>query len=648
MQGADLVFGKCYRGEVLVTVIYYGYGGGGKYYVCLTPAGNEEQALVDTLFPSIYGQHRGKTLVDSYPETHHATDISVDVDARILRAVSGSGRPDKSSESKDADVDQSRRFGLHVTRTAAKEARTISTGDLFARLSVWEASEPVPDPDEEDADDLGNGSESSSLDGGDYQEGDAMAVDLIAAADTGPTVDASGGSGYVQVYMVMQPTAGRDQSEASALTARLRSDPMSVPRQCVFRFGSWVYCGDGYFPVSELKLGDVPFVLPALQKQQGRLGYLCDVAQMPAAHPMTATLSSFMAAVQLFRDEMVDSQEEVAALAETGLNAWIDEEWAASFFELSFVPETVPESLKQAEVIACKIYLYGSSGVVLHVVWIGSSMYCVLADSLEDLPLLDVAFPDVTARNRVVQVKSYPNVSARKLADAHSAKVGVCDTKCPHPRDLRVWEGRRRGVVGVGFGAVDALRSGDQGKASDIAERARARAAADAQKQTAVTRTPASATATGAAAGVGAAATVGAANATASTTAAPDKAAASEGKDDFGDDLYDMGNLKTTLGIKSPSKAAASSAAAESKYSEDTDGAAGKGSTFSLPSNLMNSVARAPHFVAPLGSAASTTSSGVGSASNRLVTALRDNDYGSEFAQAPWDASGKPVEKKKA
>ena len=42
------------------------------------------------------------------------------------------------------------------------------------------------------------------------------------------------------------------------------------------------------------------------------------------------------------------------------------------------------------------------AGVVLHVVYCSGSLYCVLADSVEDLPLLDVAFPDVTARNRVV------------------------------------------------------------------------------------------------------------------------------------------------------------------------------------------------------------------------------------------------------
>jgi len=52
-QGADVVFAKTYRGDVLLTVIWYGPSN--SYYVSLSPASGEEQALVDTLFPSIYG-----------------------------------------------------------------------------------------------------------------------------------------------------------------------------------------------------------------------------------------------------------------------------------------------------------------------------------------------------------------------------------------------------------------------------------------------------------------------------------------------------------------------------------------------------------------------------------------------------------------
>lgn len=54
MQGSDVVFAKTFRGEVMLTVIWY--AATGCFYVTLTPAGGEEQALVDTLFPAVRGE----------------------------------------------------------------------------------------------------------------------------------------------------------------------------------------------------------------------------------------------------------------------------------------------------------------------------------------------------------------------------------------------------------------------------------------------------------------------------------------------------------------------------------------------------------------------------------------------------------------
>ncbi len=54
--------------------------------------------------------------------------------------------------------------------------------------------------------------------------------------------------------------------------------------------------------------------------------------------------------------------------------------------------------LQPTELIAGKCYFKG--GVILHTVFFSGSLYCVLADANDDQPLLDVAFPDVTARCR--------------------------------------------------------------------------------------------------------------------------------------------------------------------------------------------------------------------------------------------------------
>lgn len=89
--------------------------------------------------------------------------------------------------------------------------------------------------------------------------------------------------------------------------------------------------------------------------------------------------------------------------------------------------------------IAAKTY---SRGIVLHSVLFDNSLYAVLADADDDQPLLDVAFPDVTARCRGLQIKAY---------DMPAKEEGLV------PRRLSVWEGRRRGAMGVGWGTAAVL-----------------------------------------------------------------------------------------------------------------------------------------------------------------------------------------------
>ena len=94
---------------------------------------------------------------------------------------------------------------------------------------------------------------------------------------------------------------------------------------------------------------------------------------------------------------------------------------------------------QDVELIAAKTY---SRGIVLHSVLFDNSLYAVLADADDDQPLLDVAFPDVTARCRGLQIKAY---------DMPAKEEGLV------PRRLSVWEGRRRGAMGVGWGTAAAL-----------------------------------------------------------------------------------------------------------------------------------------------------------------------------------------------
>lgn len=365
------------------------------------------------------------------------------------------------------------------------------------------------------------------------------------------------------------------------------------------------------------------------------------------------------------------------------MNAWIDADWAASFFELSFqqnsvkgrpaAPGVPARGLAGSEVIAAKIYLFEGTGIILHCVWFQGSMYCVLADSVEDLPLLDVAFPDVTARNRVVQVRAYSDATASKLSAAFPG--------APMPTRLRVWEGRRRGVKGVGFGAKEAFSADKSGTADVIREKARARAEreATAAAAAAAATSPAKAAAKAAASPAPAASDGKTAEPAAKAAVSDSKGGDTDEEEDLSD-LYNMAGAAASAGgsrsgasggagkaaaastgaAKSSSSAAASSGAAEAKQGASSSSV----SAGSMPTQLMHSVARAPHHLAPMNRAGPTSlgagrspakdadaeSSGVGSGNRLVFVGARSASGGagaeSKDEEAPWDASGRPKDRR--
>eukprot|EP01138_Halocafeteria_seosinensis_P010883 gb/GECG01011116.1/.p1 GENE.gb/GECG01011116.1/~~gb/GECG01011116.1/.p1 ORF type:complete len:645 (+),score=93.83 gb/GECG01011116.1/:1-1935(+) len=349
----------------------------GTFYVALHNAADTEQGLVDTIFPQIYGKRQGIQL--------RAYDHPV-----------------------------------------------------FTKMSVWESSDPVPDPQR-------------------------VAIgDQPTESSQHVNTDLSGVEGsYTQIYVINRPK---------------NIFQGSTKRDALFRFGNWCYAGKVDFGVGQLHLGDVPDVLPALQRQQGNLAYFCDAGSFPDNNSFSEILRVYTASIRFLTNEMINVEDRIAQLADTGVTSWIDEDWAAAFFEMQF--GHVP-ALEETEVIASKIYT--GQGIILHCLWFAGSLYCVLADAAEDQPLLDVAFPDVTARCRGVQVKSYSNEDVSNFPG------------CPPPRRLNIWEGRRRGVPGVGFGEVAAIKddqfsaimSGSPGEstAEKIRKKARMRAQQEAQRR---------------------------------------------------------------------------------------------------------------------------------------------------------------------
>jgi len=437
---------------------------------------------------------------------------------------------------------------------------------MFVRMGVWEAGEPDGDDEEDEA-------KEDDDDGAEGEEEDGPAP--------GSTVDLSG-TGYMQIYAVMRPAAG------------------SGARPALFRYGGWVYSGKVEFGIPSLNLGDIPEMLPALQRQQGRLAYTCDVGSFPVDSPFFEVVRQYMAAVDFLHDEMIAVQDTLAAMAEVGMTSWIDAEWAASFFELAL--DLSPE-LQPVEAIASKTYF--ESGIVLHCVLFGGSLYCVLASSAEDLPLLDVAFPDVTARCRGAQVKAY------------GAGEGPSGRGMPRARRLTVWEGRRRGVSGVGWGDVSAVQDDESGAHMGAEIRAKARARAETEE--------AARRATMAMLG-------GKGASTAKAAATADDGDGSSGKE------AEEAPAAAAAAAPAPAPARAARAApAAAPAASSSGGAAG---------------ARAPHHLAPLGGGGAAGGAraphhlppmGALPGGGRLLSSLPALD--ASLSKAPWDAAGKPLGK---
>lgn len=73
-----------------------------------------------------------------------------------------------------------------------------------------------------------------------------------------------------------------------------------IPILSLDRFGSWCYSGTVEL-TSSLGLGDIPHVIPTLRMQQGKLDFMCDVAQVACScsplHPPTWKHRSVLSAL---------------------------------------------------------------------------------------------------------------------------------------------------------------------------------------------------------------------------------------------------------------------------------------------------------------------------------------------------------------
>jgi hypothetical protein len=134
---------------------------------------------------------------------------------------------------------------------------------------------------------------------------DAPSPDVVALRD-----------GYNQTYII--------QSSKSHL------------HEVLFRCGNWCYTGKVDLGDSEITLGDLPVVIPALQKQQGSLQFLCEWKQIPPTSPYATPLETLYDAFDFIGTELASKVIEKKLMKAAQDNPWIDDDSKENknFFEL--------------------------------------------------------------------------------------------------------------------------------------------------------------------------------------------------------------------------------------------------------------------------------------------------------------------------
>lgn len=104
--------------------------------------------------------------------------------------------------------------------------------------------------------------------------------------------------------------------------------------QVLFRCGNWCYTGNVDLGSSVIGLSEIVSAIPALQKQQGSLQFMCEWKKMPVNSIYTRPLNILYDTFDFIGDELV-SEHITAALEKAATTFdWVDAEDAKNYFEL--------------------------------------------------------------------------------------------------------------------------------------------------------------------------------------------------------------------------------------------------------------------------------------------------------------------------
>ncbi|GMI13717.1 hypothetical protein TrVE_jg4966 [Triparma verrucosa] len=204
-------------------------------------------------------------------------------------------------------------------------------------------------------------------------------------------------NGYQQVYLIKKPTP---------------SEIYSGDRSVLFRCGNWCYCGKVTFDFSDpddsdedsqsdMKLKDIPRIIPMLQRQQGKLAFYCNATAVPKESDFYTPLETQNEAQDFLAAELQSDHLSEAIERFEKMYPWMDSDEIKTYFELNC---SVGTDMDSVQCVCSKTY---ARGLIFVTIYFEGTFYVSISDGMGDQPLLDVRFPDVSNHGEGVTLMSY-------------------------------------------------------------------------------------------------------------------------------------------------------------------------------------------------------------------------------------------------
>ncbi|TMW57443.1 hypothetical protein Poli38472_003368 [Pythium oligandrum] len=262
------------------------------------------------------------------------------------------------------------------------------------------------------------------------------------------------------------PALSAEKPAAPAPSDTNAGGAWAKPHKCsnlhdvLFRCGNWCYGGKVDLGSASVELSDLPAVIPALQKQQASLQYLCEWKAMPSSSPYSTPLETLYDVFDFIGAELASERIERKLLSAASEYPWVDEDSETkNFFELQ---SGGYECFDDVDIVASKTFV---RGLVLLVIYYQRSFYVVLQEGEGEQPLLDVRFPDLTSHLQGVHLQTYRDddcTNMKKLTLWQAVKASKHQSP---PKPVKV---QCKDVSGTGYNQTFLIRrtprgSGDNG-----------------------------------------------------------------------------------------------------------------------------------------------------------------------------------------